>query len=51
MCGKGYGQMKIYKCMNGENVTKIRKHEMVFQCWFNVGPASQTVAQHSTSIG
>ena len=27
------------------------KHETCGQCWCNVGPASQTVAQHYTSIG
>ena len=28
-----------------------RKHEALNQCCFNVGPASQTVAQHFNSIG
>ena len=27
------------------------KHETLNQYWFHVGPASQTVAQHETSIG
>ena len=27
------------------------KHETSSQCWFNVGPASQTVDQHKTKIG
>ena len=27
------------------------KHEMSNQCWFHVGPPSQTVVQHGTSIG
>ena len=28
-----------------------RKHETLKQCWLNVGPASLTLAQHSTYIG
>ena len=28
-----------------------RKHEMFNQCWLNVGPASQPVAQHCANIG
>ena len=27
------------------------KHEARIKCWFNVGPASQTLAQHCPSIG
>ena len=26
------------------------KHDTLKQCWFNVGPASQTVGQHLTNI-
>ena len=27
------------------------KHETLIQCWFNVGPASETVGQHLINIG
>ena len=27
------------------------KHEMFSKCWYNAGPASQTVGQHCTNIG
>ena len=32
-------------------VTYPGKHETFNQCWFNIGPPSQTVEQHWTSIG
>ena len=32
----------FYACL-----TQVKcKHEMLNQCWFNVGPASKTMAQH-----
>ena len=44
----------LYKCYT--NVlcllgwTQTSKHEALNQCWFDAGPASQTVGQHWTSI-
>ena len=44
----------LYKCYT--NVlcllgwTQPSKHEALNQCWFDAGPASQTVGQHCTSI-
>ena len=32
-------------------ISRSRDHEMLIQCWLSVGPPSQTVDQHSTSIG
>ena len=31
--------------------TQPRKHEALIQCWFDAGPASQTVGQYRISIG
>ena len=29
----------------------LAKHDPLAQCWFNIGPPSATLDQHSTSIG
>ena len=37
--------------MSGNVYTCVKAHDTLTQCWINVGPASQTVYQHCTSIG
>ena len=31
-------------------LTDSKRHKTLNQCWFNVGPASQTVDEHYTNI-
>ena len=50
LLGAIYG---IKYCMLFFYVTRVyhSKHKTLNQCWFNVGPASQTMGQHSPIIG
>ena len=44
----------LWRNPNNETVSCMKsnsKHDTLVQCWVNFGPASQTVAQHSTNIG
>ena len=42
--------LTISNCL-GHWGTLLIKHETLIQCWFNVGPALQTLVQHETSTG
>ena len=45
------GLMLIQRLPRHQNQHRILRHELFTQCWFNVGPASPTLAQQQTNIG
>ena len=46
-------QLLLFGCRISRPILGMtsKKTRHVFQCWFNVGPASQAVRQHLASIG